>query len=75
VTDVPAPVLPDGTVQPLTDLPLSAAVEELTGFETLAVEAHFRSSSTTSAGSRASEPPGRTATATAAPCRGTLSKR
>jgi hypothetical protein len=43
VTDLPAPVLlPDGTVQPLTDLPLSAAVEELTGFETLAIEAHFR---------------------------------
>jgi hypothetical protein len=36
VTDLPAPV-----VEPLTDLPLSAAVEELTGFEVIAIQKHF----------------------------------
>lgn len=44
MTDLPAPALlqPDGTVRLLTDLPLSAAVQELTGFETIAIETHFR---------------------------------
>lgn len=31
----------DKTIEPTLDLPLSAAVEELTGFEVIAIQKHF----------------------------------